>query len=572
MTDAQARPMIASIYARKSTEQTGVADDQKSVARQIEHARQYATRKGWLLADDHVYVDDGISGAEFAGRPGFVRLMNALKPRAPFQVLVMSEESRLGRESTETTHALKRILSAGVRVFVYLDDREVELGTFAQNTMAFLRAEFAAEEHRKASQRTYDGLCRKAKAGHVTGGRVFGYDNVEIVGANGQRSHVERRINDAEAAVVRQIFERSAAGAGLTRIAKELNAAGALTPRPHQGRPAGWAPSSVREVLLRALYRGEIVWNQTKKRDTWGSAQRSERPEESWLRVPAPELRIVSADLWSASQRERSKREAQYSMGERSYRASSYLLSGFARCAVCGGGFASHSRAHGKRRVMFYACTAHWKRGPETCRNGLVGRMDAIDAEVLATLETDVLRPRIVEAAIAMALDALRSERRDDACETLTQDLAAARVESERLADAIQRGGPMDVLLDRLRACQKRRAELEEQIAATRPIVTPVTGPGLEQRLRAKLADWRGLLTRNIDSGRDVLRALLVGPLRFTPIVEDRRRAYAFEGAVALERLVSGVIDLPTLTGVASPGGYGRLWAGDVQRRILLAA
>jgi hypothetical protein len=180
--------------------------------------------------------------------------------------------------------------------------------------------------------------------------------------------------------------------------------------------------------------------------------------------------------------------------------------------------------------------------------------MDAIDAEVLATLETDVLKPRIVEAAITMALEALRPERRDDARETLTRDLDAARVESERLADAIQRGGPMDVLIDRLRACQERRAELQEQIAATRP--TPVTRPDLEQRLRAKLADWRGLLTRNVESGRDVLKALLVGPLRFTAINENRRRAYAFEGAVALERLVAGVIDLPTLTGVASPDGH----------------
>jgi hypothetical protein len=34
--------MITAIYARKSTEQTGVADDKKSVARQVEHARLYA--------------------------------------------------------------------------------------------------------------------------------------------------------------------------------------------------------------------------------------------------------------------------------------------------------------------------------------------------------------------------------------------------------------------------------------------------------------------------------------------------------------------------------------------------
>lgn len=94
--------MIAAIYARKSTEQSGVADQDKSVARQIAHARSYAARKGWLVDEDHVYVDDGVSGAEFVKRPGFIRLMNALSPRPPFQVLVMSEESRLGREQIET--------------------------------------------------------------------------------------------------------------------------------------------------------------------------------------------------------------------------------------------------------------------------------------------------------------------------------------------------------------------------------------------------------------------------------------------------------------------------------------
>ena len=92
--------MIAAIYARKSTEQTGVADREKSVTRQIEHAGEYAVGKGWTVAEEHVYSDDGISGAEFAKRPGFLRLINALKPRPPFQVLIMSEESRLaGRPS-----------------------------------------------------------------------------------------------------------------------------------------------------------------------------------------------------------------------------------------------------------------------------------------------------------------------------------------------------------------------------------------------------------------------------------------------------------------------------------------
>ena len=37
--------MIAAIYARKSTDQDGVADEEKSVTRQIEHARAYAAQE-----------------------------------------------------------------------------------------------------------------------------------------------------------------------------------------------------------------------------------------------------------------------------------------------------------------------------------------------------------------------------------------------------------------------------------------------------------------------------------------------------------------------------------------------
>src|SRR6266511_767119 len=113
--------MRAAIYARKSTEQT-VDDVDKSVTRQIEHARAYAFTKGWTVTDDHVYVEDGISGAEFENRPCYLRLMNALKPRPPFQVLVMSESSRLGREAIETAGAFKALVSARVRIFLYLED------------------------------------------------------------------------------------------------------------------------------------------------------------------------------------------------------------------------------------------------------------------------------------------------------------------------------------------------------------------------------------------------------------------------------------------------------------------
>jgi site-specific DNA recombinase len=104
----------------------------------------------------------------------------------------MSEESRLGREAIETAYALKQLVTAGVRVFFYREDRERTLDSPTDKIMLSLTT-FADElEREKARQRTYDAMIRKAKAGHVTGGRLFGYDNIRL------ETHVERRINETE--------------------------------------------------------------------------------------------------------------------------------------------------------------------------------------------------------------------------------------------------------------------------------------------------------------------------------------------------------------------------------------
>ena len=57
--------MICAVYARKSNDQNGLTEEAKSVARQVEHASNYATRKGWTVSNGHIYIDDGISGALF---------------------------------------------------------------------------------------------------------------------------------------------------------------------------------------------------------------------------------------------------------------------------------------------------------------------------------------------------------------------------------------------------------------------------------------------------------------------------------------------------------------------------
>jgi site-specific DNA recombinase len=187
--------------------------------------------------------------------------MAALKPRPSFQVLIMSEESRLGRETIETAFLRKQLVQAGVRVFFYLTETERTLDSPMDKVMLSLAA-FADElEREKARQRTTDSLMQKARAGHVTGGVVFGYDNLTIVADSGKKSHVERRINEPQARIIREIFDRYASGWGYARIAKALNTAHAPSPRPTEDRPAGWSPSSVRSILRRDLYRGVLLWN-----------------------------------------------------------------------------------------------------------------------------------------------------------------------------------------------------------------------------------------------------------------------------------------------------------------------
>jgi DNA invertase Pin-like site-specific DNA recombinase len=424
--------LIAAIYARKSTEQT-VADEQKSVTRQIAHARAYAERKGWTVVDAHVYVDDGISGAEFANRPGYMRLMNALAPRPPFQILIMAEGSRLGREAWETGYALKRLLSADVRVFFYLEDRECSFEHSTGKLLFSMLQAFDEMERARASQRVTDAMERKARAGHVTGGRVFGYDNVDIVGPSGERSHVERRINDAEAAVVRRIFALAVDGVGQKRIAQRLNAEGAAAPRAQQGRPHGWAQSSVHEVLFRPLYKGEIVWNRTRKRNRWGATRVADRPPSEWLYIPAPALRIVPEDLWQAAHaRIADARQLYYDRtkglrGGRPRIDSKYLLPGLATCTCCSGGLLVRTDSSGsganRRRAFFYGCSSYFNRGPAVCANRVQVPMHLIDEAVLGAIG-DILTPDLVEDVIARVREMVEPRRDDEPRARVARELA----------------------------------------------------------------------------------------------------------------------------------------------------
>jgi site-specific DNA recombinase len=427
-----------------------------------------------------VYVDDGVSGALFgASRPGLAGLLAALAPRPAFGVLIMSEESRLGREQIETAYVLKRTTDAGVAVWFYMDDRQRTLDSPSDKVMLSLTA-FASEMERdRARLRTHDALLQRAKHGHVTGGVVFGYRNVPILDG-GRRRHVERVIEPREAAVVVCIFRLTVDGWGVKRIAAALNADSAPAPRPHRaGRPRGWAPSSVREVLHRDLYRGVLVWNRTARIIRQGARAQRERPAAEVVSVAVPELTIVDDALWTAAQARMAATAVVYrertgglAFGRPANGVESkYLLTGFGVCAGCGGSMATLKRAHGprghRRQVPFYGCMTRHLRGDAICANALEVRLDDAEEAVLAAVERDVLNVAVLETSLAKAMADLSGspDEPDRRASSLRDELARLDAEVARLADAIARGGDLPALVGALQERERRRGQIRAALA-----------------------------------------------------------------------------------------------------------
>jgi site-specific DNA recombinase len=231
----------------------------------------------------------------------------------PFGVLIVSEQKSIGREMSETAYVIKQLAEAGVEIFEYVHGASLTPKNYMDKMMSTFRAG-ADEAHREqSSERVHEAHTRLHRAGHVVGGRVFGYRNQDVfhgVDRDGRplRSHVERVINPAEAAVVRKIFMLYDQGHGLKLIAKLLTSEGALSPKHFRRTDGlapvvGWAASTVRGVLTRETYRGQVVWNKTRKRNTWGKWAPSDRPESEWLRTTNESLRIIDELSGSVSPR-----------------------------------------------------------------------------------------------------------------------------------------------------------------------------------------------------------------------------------------------------------------------------
>jgi site-specific DNA recombinase len=578
--------MIAAIYARKSTAQDGVADAERSVTRQEDLARAYASRQGWTVR--HVFVDDGVSGAEFGKkRPGLQQMLAAAQRKA-FGVLIVSEQKSIGREAVETGMVIKQLARAGVEVWGYMDARSLTPRNAMDKAMSSLRA-FGDEVHREdTSRRGHEAHALKHRRGYVVGGRVFGYRNVHVYDGvdqhgNPRRSHTIREVDPAEAAVVQRIFELFAEGYGLKRIAKRLTAEGAPAPKPFIRKadfglpPVGaWVPSTVRAVLRREDYRGVYMWNKTRKRDSDGAVDQRPRPEGEWQRAPMPEWRIVSDTLWNTVAprcKEIEGRAVRFSDGRLAGRpprgAVTNLLAGIATCGVCGGGLVveTYRTKAGTPRSPHYVCAR--RRANGACANALRMSLADMNESILAAIEEHALTPEAVEQVI------LLSERDDvtDRKHTLDHERKDIERRIKNLLAAIESGTDTPAaLLERLKELQDRLSAITTELLNLRPV--PRLAPAV---IENRLAEWRRLLRGSVTQGRMVLERVLAGRMVFTPRtnpVSGRADGYDFTAPTRFDKLFTGIAvetpawvkqytDLSSLDGIGPEdtfdGDYGRL-------------
>jgi len=209
-----------------------------------------------------------------------------------------------------------------------------------------------------------------------------------------------------------------------------------------------------------------------------GTKRQRRRAQEAWMRIDAPELRIVSLELWQRVQARLGRTKSVYprhSDGRlhgqpENPDESKYLLTGFAKCGVCGGAMGTITRLHGtapkRTAVQFYGCTMRYRRGPAVCSNDLVLRQSIVDEAVIQALD-ELLDPAILEDAIGSAVEQRRAElpitdRRPD----IERELKGVQDRIDRALDAILDGGPREELNARIEAEKIHRTALTEELAS----------------------------------------------------------------------------------------------------------
>ena len=524
------QPTRVALYARFSTD----LQRQTSIADQLLAARDRAAREGWQIVAEH--ADEGVSGSVpvILRRGGKALLADALAAR--FDVLIVEGLDRLSRDMGEQDQVVKRLEYRNVRLIGTSDGYDTQAkGRKVMRVARGLVNELYLDDLR---DKTHRGLAGQFGRGLSAGGRSFGYRTEAVAG--GRRMVID----EAEAAHVRWVFEQVADGHSPRAIVHQLNRLGVASARGGTWAVSAIVGSSVRGLgmLHNELYIGRVIWNRRQwlKDPETGSRRYIERPRNEWQVREAPELRIVSEELW---QRVRAASTNGPARGARAGRGASpkTLFGGLLRCNTCAGAIVAIDSRH-------YGCSVHKDRGSAVCASGSTWPRTVVDRRLVAEVRDELLRPeaidqlqRTVRAVLAESL------KEDDAApDASRRRLLALRGEIERLVDAVARSGYSAALAGRLQAAEAEADAIEGDLRRVQAPTVDAT------RIAAQVVnDYRRTMLQlqdalTLDDDRQRIRQILADLLGAVTLLKDDGTGESFaEFEEPAERLLLAVSGQP---------------------------
>jgi site-specific DNA recombinase len=428
--------MKAALYARYSTDKQRDA----SIDDQFRECDRVARTAGFDVVAR--FEDKGMSGGT-ADRPGYQALLTAAR-RKEFSVIVAEDISRLWRNRAEFGPRSAEFEDLGVHCVTAVGD-----DTRRDGWGLVIQIKQAVAEHarREASYRTRRGLEGKAIKGETAGGRAYGY-RPAAQSATGQVEIIE-----AEAAVVRRIFELYATGVASRAIAERLNSESIPSPGAawrrtdvgeHAKRRGKWVGSAIHGdpkrgygILNNERYLGRLNWGRLQwKRGAANSRKRTAVVADSALLVTRedPRLRIISDELWQRVKARQSAR-AIGPIGTKMSKAgkpATSLLSGLLLCADCGSRFIARNQRH-------YECATKAYGGLSGCSNAIRVHRENAEAAIVDYLAQELLSPDAIDIAKREYHEAIVEEFEAREREN-SADPDALRAEEAKLREMLKAG------------------------------------------------------------------------------------------------------------------------------------
>ena len=504
----------AAIYARFSTDK----QDRSSIEDQTRICRDWAKHHG--LAVVAVFADEATSGSVPVIRRAGGAAMHAAALAGQFDVLILEGLDRLSRDQVDQEQVVRRLEHRGIRLVGISDGYDSNSGE-SRFMLRGMRGIVNEVYRRDLPPKIRRGLAGQIVRGFHAGGMSYGYRSL-AVGMNdrGEADGFRLEIVPEQAAIVREIFARFAAGEGMTRIASDLNARGVPGPGRKKTKPSTWSatalygtPKAGSGLLNNELYIGRYVWNRrewVKDPDDPTRRVPRMRPREEWHVAERPDLRIVDDETWSGV---RARMEAPRQGTGRRGRggAPRTLFGGLLRCGRCGGPMiAVHSR--------YYGCAAHKTRGPAICEGTFAPRAES-DRRLIQGLREEVLAPAAIARIRTRVKELLQNLQGQSSTEAEARNgrIAGLQGEINRLTDAIAQMGLSAALRTRLEAAEAELADLTAQGAKTQGRAPAYDSEQIGARIREVALRLEEALAGDVEVARGIL-AKRLGEIR----VEER--------------------------------------------------